>query len=247
MSVNKSRLYGRSLATRLDEARRFRVFRKGLRLRPYRMQWRSLRSVPLEEGLEWPDELAGAAENWPQHAFGAANASLLVLWHRPGKGPAGSEPNGDTFIRPAEPVLGGIPHLHLQAWPIRHRDQSWGNLSLYLHLAFWEVGIADPWPHVMVACLNPVPGRPGEIDQVANDLAVRAGGRIDRIVELVRPSILLACGKTAVWPFIQRWEAPKDTHVEFVQHPLRWGPFAGAHQGPQVVARLSALLAALSP
>jgi hypothetical protein len=71
----------------------------------------------------------------------------------------GSDPGG--YIGPHHPVLGGVPHLHLVAWPDLHPDPTWTAIAGRLRLAFLQVGIRDPWPHVMIANLIALPGLSG--------------------------------------------------------------------------------------
>ena len=93
----------------------------------------------------------------------------------------------------------------------------------------------------MIACLNPEPGKPGEVDRVGNLEAVRSGGRIDHIVSVCRPKVIVACGRD-VQRAMQRWERPDGIDVIEVLHPLHWGSFGGSYHGPEVVRRLRKVL-----
>ena len=64
----------------------------------------------LESGRDWPEQLLGLLKTrkWPEYTFGTANASCLVVLHRPGDASV-NKVSGDTFISPDLPVLGGIP------------------------------------------------------------------------------------------------------------------------------------------
>ena len=235
-------LFSRSLQLRLATARQFSVFASSVKFAgSEKAAWIQLRGGPLEDGQPWPDDLRKRATDWPQHAFGTANAAVLVLWHRPGMGAGGSEPGG--YLGPRFPNLGGIPHLHVKEWPRRHPDPSWSNLTKFVAEGFTQFGVWDPWPHVMIACLNPQPGATGKVDRAANLKAVEPGGRLDQIAETVQPIILLACGGE-VHRALDKWNPPLAMGVELVSHPLHWGSFAGSRHGPAVARQLAEALRA---
>ena len=54
----------------------------------------------LNSGLDWPDNLLSLLKTrkWPEYSFGSANASCLVVLHRPGDTSANTVE--DTFISP---------------------------------------------------------------------------------------------------------------------------------------------------
>lgn len=150
-------LFAWSLSERLNASRKYEVF--GLPVTftgTEKASWLQLRGGSLTGGEPWPDVLKDSVKHWPEHAFGTANAAVLVLWHRPGMGAGGSEPGG--YLGPQFPNLGGIPHLHVREWPRRHPDPSWNNLTKFVAAGLRAIDITDPWPHVM--CLNPEPGQP---------------------------------------------------------------------------------------
>jgi hypothetical protein len=100
------------------------------------------------------------------------------------------------------------------------------------------IDITDPWPHVMIACLNPEPGPTGKVDRAANVKAVEPGGPLDQIVETTRPIVMLACGGE-VHRAVASWSARVPVAVTPVSHPMRWGSFAGSRHGPEVARRLA--------
>jgi hypothetical protein len=233
-------LFSRSLGQRLTAARQFAVVGNPVRFTANeKAAWTQLRDASIQTGLPWTDDLKTRVKNWREHAFGTANAAVLVLWHRPGMGAGGSEPGG--YFGPRFPNLGGIPHLHVKEWPRRHPDPSWNNLTKFVAEGFSIVGIRDPWSHVMIACLNPEPGPTGKVDRIANARAVLGGGRLDQIVGAIRPLVVVACGGE-VHRALGNWSAPSGMAVELVSHPLHWGGFAGSRHGPEVARRLAGAL-----
>lgn len=189
------------------------------------------------KGKDWPKSIArlAAPKSWPSHAFGTANAGVLLLWHRPGlSGKVGSPPPG-AFIGPHTPVLGGVSHAHNIVWPKRHPSSSWTSISKFLPQALDT--LVNPWSQVMIACLNPVPGAIGKVDKTANKEAVECDGRLDRIVSLCRPLILLACG-IPVQEALTNWMNPRDTRVLRATHPLKWNGHGGDYDGPEVAGNL---------
>ena len=108
--------YSASLHDRLSASREFALFGNPVRFTAgEKASWLQLRGGSLEGGLPWTDDLKKKLKGWPEHAFGTANAAVLLLWHRPGMGAGGSEPGG--YLGPRYPNLGGIPHLHVKEWP----------------------------------------------------------------------------------------------------------------------------------
>jgi len=233
-------LFSSSLSERLTASRRYQVFGSHVTYTgTEKASWLQLRGGSLGGGEPWPDVLKDSVKRWPEHAFGTANAAVLVLWHRPGMGAGGSEPGG--YLGPRFPNLGGIPHLHVKEWPRRHPDPSWNNLTKFVAAGFRAIDITDPWPHVMIACLNPDPGPTGKVDRAANLKAVERGGRLDQIVETTRPIVMLACGGE-VHRAVASWSPRVPVAVAPVSHPLHWGSFAGSRHGPEVARLLGETL-----
>lgn len=88
-----------------------------------------------EEGLAWPGHLVEAASQsrWPPYAFGTANASVLVLWHRPGQLKGESRtPDRPLWIDPRTPTLGGVAHAHVASFTSVVPSRSWLLLVDYL-------------------------------------------------------------------------------------------------------------------
>ena len=89
----------------------------------------------------------------------------------------------------------------------------------------------------MVACLNPEHGDSGDVDLSANMAAVSEGGRIDRIVSVCRPKVILACG-TPVQNAISNWRNPLKTRIIQSSHPSARGKYHWSFEGPKIVEQL---------
>ena len=238
-------LYSDDIRLREKAAKKYRVFaHKRVKLPDeYRADWQTLLGKRnLSDGEDWLTDVARQVmrNRWPNHAFGTANAYCLLIWHRPGLAGRGGYPPAGAHIGPKVPVLGGIPHAQNVFWGKYHPSPSWRNLHQYLPAAFAD--LENPWSLVMIACLNPEPGGTGKIDREANDAAVQKGGRIDKIVSLCKPKIVLGCGDV-VQRTLQQWERPESVRLLSVSHPLKWGGHGGQFDGPEVVERLRAVLA----
>lgn len=198
------------------------------------LDWRAIvGDRDIKRGRQWPSRLAKATSRtlWPKQAFGTANAACLLIWHRPGI------PNEDGVlnIEPGIPVLGGIPHPHNVLWPRYHPSPSWRNLHKYLPRAFSD--LEEPWSQVMIACLNPEPGKTGSTDRTANMEAVKPGGRLDLIVSVCQPRAILLCGNQ-VQEAIGYWTPSIEADLIPTSHPLKWDGHGGQRDGPSVVAAL---------
>lgn len=216
-----NRLYSDDPIVREEQATKYRVFHKKVHIPcKWRKEWDDLlgdRNV--NTGLAWPDSLRSMirSRKWPEYTFGTANASCLVVLHRPGS--KDGNPVKDDFISPDLPVLGGIPHAHNAFWYPKHNDsQTWKGLHRYLKPAFSR--LENPWSQVMTTCLNPKHGRPGEVDLQANIRAVKKGGSLDYLVELCQPRLVLLCGGP-VHDAVARggWGAPPGVEVRKCDHP----------------------------
>ena len=176
---------------------------------------------------------------WPEHAFGTANAACLLIWHRPGMAGRDGYPPAGAYIGPKIPVLGGIPHAQNVFWPRYHPSPSWRNLHRFLPQAF--DGLANPWNQIMIACLNPDPGPTGKVDQEANTAAVQRDGRLDKIVAVCKPKVVVACG-AQVHQAMQLWIPPETATLLCVSHPLKCGGHGGQFDGPEVADQLRTVL-----
>ena len=237
-------LYSDDISLREEAAGKYRVFpQKRVRLpNEYKADWQALLGErKIADGEDWPEEITKLSRmsRWPDHAFGTANASCLLIWHRPGLAGRGGYPPAGAYIGPKIPVLGGIPHAQNVFWTKYHPSPSWRNLHRYLPQAFNE--LVNPWNQVMIACLNPELGATGKIDRHANAVAVQEGGRIDKIVEVCKPKVVVACGD-AVHQSMQLWKQPKSVRLLYVSHPLKWGGHGGQFDGPEVVEQIQAAL-----
>ena len=221
MSNMSRRLYSDDPIMREKEAARYRVFHKKVQIRrKWRKEWNELlgdRNV--NAGLAWPDSPKRLlrTRKWPEYTFGTANASCLVVLHRP----SGTEERlkEDTFIAPDLPVLGGIPHAHNAFWyPKHNRSPTYMGLHSYLVPAFSR--LENPWSQVMTTCLNPKHGTTEQVDREANLRAVEKGGLLDFLVELCQPRLVLLCGGH-VHDAVARgeWNAPPNVEVLKCYHP----------------------------
>ena len=237
-------LYSDDIRVREEAAREYSVFPQKRVMLPseYKEDWQELLgSRKLTWGEPWPDSIARLATMrcWPEQAFGTANAACLLVWHRPGMGGAGGNPPPGAHIGPPVPVLGGIPHAQNVFWPKYHPSPSWRNLHKYLPQAF--DGLNDPWSQIMIACLNPEPGPTGKADKRANMEAIRANGRLDKIVAVCKPRVIAACGKE-VHQAIEKWQNRSNIKIIEMSHPLNWNGFGGRRDGPGIVKQLRAAL-----
>ena len=71
--------------------------------------------------------------------------------------------------------------------------------------------------------------------------AVLPAGRLDSIVAVCQPLVILACGKP-VCEAIHRWTNPTNVGVLFTSHQLKWNGHGGVYDGPGVVEALRAEL-----
>lgn len=216
-----NRLYSPNPAEREAEAKKYRVFHKNVRIpRKWKKDWDELlRDRGLKEGRSWPDSLLNLMRNrkWPEYTFGTANASCLVVLHRPGK-PANE--NEDTYIVPRLPVLGGISHAHNALWRDKlvekgSTDRTWGSMHKYLPDAFDT--LEDRWSQIMTTNLTTIPARPGQVDAQSNLQAVN-GGLLDFLVELCKPRIILLCGGD-VQKAARDWARPPGIRILECNHP----------------------------
>lgn len=224
-----SRLYSDDPAVREKEAAKYRVFHKKVRIpRKWRKEWDELlgdRNV--NAGSAWPDSLKRLlrTRKWPEYTFGTANASCLVVLHRPGDPKANSVE--DTFISPNLPVLGGIPHAHNAFWyPNYNTNPTYSSLHRYIKPTFARLD--NPWSQVMTTNLTPIPAPTGRVDAEANLNAVNSG-QLDFLVSLCQPRIILLCGGK-VHEAVARgnWNAPLNVEVLKCDHPSYpyWDPWS---------------------
>jgi hypothetical protein len=158
---------------------------------------------------------------WPDHVFGPANASLLVLIHQPGQRRGLVRPSRPV-VQPSQPILGGVGHLHVLEAPSRYPNSlTWRMIDQYLKPVLAEVDRLRPWALAMIANINPASGFEGEQDEAANRAAVTRGGRLDRIVALCRPKVVLACG-IPVKSALKSWSPSLDLRVIDADHPRHW-------------------------
>ena len=237
-------LYSDDIKEREQAAKKYRMFPQQRVKLPnkYRHHWKELLGKRrISAGDVWPADTAKLARmsRWPEHAFGTANAACLFLWHRPGEAKRGGYNQDDIYIGPKIPVLGGIPHAHNKFWIRYNTSPSWRNLHKYLPQAFDR--LEDPWSQVMIACLNPEHGDTGDIDLDANMAAVQKDGRIDRIVAVCKPKVILACG-TPVQRAMPSWRNPQKIRVIYASHPSALGKYHWSYEGPEIVEQLRVAL-----
>ena len=212
------RLYSSNPIVREKEAAKYRVFHKNVSI-PSRWKgtWNSLLDGRgIKDGENWPDSLAEMlrTRKWPEYTFGTANASCLVVLHRPGDTSANSVE--ETFIAPNLPVLGGIPHPHNVFWyPNYNKKPTWGSLHRYLAPAFTR--LKNPWSQVMTTNLTTTHARTGVVDSQASLQAVNSG-LLKFIVDLCQPRVVLLCGG-AVQKAAANWNPPPSVEVVECMHP----------------------------
>jgi hypothetical protein len=228
-------LFSDDLVEREHAASKYRTFAKRTEIPDkYISYWQHA----TDNGAEWPAEMAeiSSEQVWPQHAFGTANAGIVVFWHRPGLGteqlPAGAH------IGPRFPVLGGLPHPHVKHWPELHPSPSWHRLHKYLSQALGGLGLRDCLSQVTVACINPVPGKTGTVDATANHASAQPGGAMDIVTRLCRPRLVLLCGREVQSVGPVYCEKHPGTATLKVPHPLKWDGHGGEKMRGDEIARL---------
>lgn len=152
-------LYTHDLRGRERAASRYTAFPNGRRAPvAWRAEWDGvLDGRDPTSGGPWPDELVARCRErvWPQHAFGTANAGVLVLWNRPRTGLSVHTKKTPHWPDPRTPVLGGIPHAQVAGWwPLRVPDNkgwgpSWENVRHYLSQGLEPFGLKRPLSTVM--------------------------------------------------------------------------------------------------
>lgn len=212
------RLYSPNPAEREAEAKKYRAFHKNVRIpRKWRSDWDDLlQDRGLKEGRPWPASLLKLmrSRKWPEYTFGTANASCLVVLHRPGN--TSRNKVQETYIEPALPVLGGIPHAHNAFWFDRYNTgQTWRSLHRYLPPAF--SGLENPWSQIMTTNLTTTLASTGQVDARRNLQAVNSG-LLEFLVELCKPRIILLCGGD-VQKATRNWTQPQDIQVLSCYHP----------------------------
>ena len=213
-----NKLYSDDPIVREEEAAKYRVFHKKVRISSkWRNDWRELLGErDVNSGMDWPKDLLRLMKSrkWPEFSFGTANASCLVVMHRPG------DPNvnlvEDKFVAPGLPVLGGIPHAHNEFWYPRYStSQTYRSLHRYLKLAFSR--LKNPWSQVMTTNLTTIPASTGQTDSQANLRAVN-NGLLDFMVTLCQPRVILLCGGE-VHKAAASWNPPSHAEVVECTHP----------------------------
>jgi hypothetical protein len=223
MAKQVDELFAPDPRARITAARRYRLFPRNTTVPDeWRAKWERLRpDRPLDGWLDWPVALDALVDNWPEHAFGPANAGLLVLLHQPGQRRGGSAPS-QPVVQPDVPVLGGVGHLHVLEAPGRYRSSpTWQMIDLYLRPVLQEIDRVRPWALAMIANINAAHGFEGDSDEGANLSACQPGGRLDRIVGACQPKVLLACGDS-VQAALPHWSAPPSLRVLASDHPRHW-------------------------
>ena len=225
-------LYSPDPAEREAEAKKYRVFHRKYVKIPHK--WRNdgdelLQGRGIEEGRLWPDSLLRVMRRrpWPEYTFSTANASCLVVLHRPGD--PGENEMQDMYIEPALPVLGGISHAHNAFWyrysTKRGDNKTWPAMHKYLPDAFTVLD--DSWTQIMTTCLTTTPAKAGQVD-VENNLRAVNSGLLDFLVELCMPRIILLCGGE-VQKAARNWTPPKGIRIHKCHHPSyqSWGAGEG--------------------
>lgn len=215
------KLYSDDPVVREAEAARYHIFHKKVNIpTKWRRYWKELLDGrDLESGHDWPEQLLGLLKTrkWPEYTFGTANASCLVVLHRPGDASV-NKVSGDTFISPDLPVLGGIPHAHNALWyPKCSKSQTWRSLHCYLVPAFARLN--HPWSQVMTTNLTTTPARTGITDSQANLRTVNSR-LLDFIINLCQPRLILLCGNP-VQKATANWSPPPRIEVIECKHPSR--------------------------
>lgn len=222
-------LFSNDAKLREKAASEYKVFAERMRIpKKFRSDWQHLLgSRDTNDGLEWPEELAKRASNtqWPEYAFGTANAACLLVMHRPGleKDVKKKEDlTRELFIEPRFPNLGGIPHAHIALFWERHlrhakpRGKTWRHIQEFLKPAF--DGLKNPWSQLMTCNLNPQHGHTGEVDRNAN---LQGLSILNHVVSLCQPRLVLLCGGD-VHKATSSWNPPSETKSVQVAHPNMW-------------------------
>ena len=209
-------LYSDDPFTREEEAAKYQPFHKEVVIPgKWKKYWdRLLDGRDANGGLTWPKDLQTLmrSRKWPKFTFGSANASCLVVLHRPGT--TGSR---DLLISPTSPVLGGIPHAH-NAFYYPNEDRNsptWEALHHYLVPIF--ATLKHPWSQVMTTNLTTTLAGTGQVDSKANLRAVN-GGLLDFLTSLCQPRLVLLCGG-AVQNAAANWSPPPNIQVLECDHP----------------------------
>ena len=234
-----SALYSPDLRARAKAAAEFTVFADGGTVpRRWRSDWEACDGWrDPTQGLPWPESMrvAAAARRWPRHAFGTANAAVLVLLHRPGG--QEDEAGGVPWIEPRTPTLGGISHAHVEQYAPRYLpiSRTWTALLRHLRAGLSVFRLEHPLAAVMVACLidsssrDRVKGAPHEYRA-----ALATDGRLARICGLIEPLAVIACGGHVHTELDNAgWSPPNGAPVFRVEHPSYQGWGSG---GPAVQA-----------
>ena len=222
-------LFSDDLKIREEAASEYRVFAERMRIpKKFRSDWQGLLgSRNINDGLEWPEDLAKRASKtqWPEYAFGTANAACLLVMHRPGleKDVKRREDlTRELFIKPRFPNLGGIPHAHIALfWQqylryAKPQGKTWRHIQEYLKPAF--DGLKNPWSQLMTCNLNPQHGYTGEVDRNANLQGLRI---LNHVVSLCQPRLVLLCGQE-VHKTTSSWNPPPDIEAIEIAHPQVW-------------------------
>lgn len=223
-------LYSESIQERERAAKEYKVFPIVPKELP--PPWYGLlRNRELKAGKKWPKEILPhvSADVWPEHAFGTANASLILLMHRPGQSSRPGSPAPGSYIGPHIPVLGGIGHAHNVSWKKKYPDLTWKSIHEFIPSALGEFTL-NSWTQIMITNLNSLPGKSGSVDKRANREAVQSGGRLDTIVNVCKPLLILACGKH-VEHALDFWSNPRGVDVHCVSHPSIWHKPKGVPEG----------------
>jgi hypothetical protein len=215
-------LWAPSLVERLRAARRYRLFPENVDIpRRWQTAWRRVADVNAEAArLVWTADMDGRFSNWEQHAFGTANAAVLLLWDRPGP----LSDDKPDWIDPRVPNLGGVPHAHVRLYRelIKPNSTGWRNIQTDVGQGLSGIAGFDALSMLMVACLNPVRG--DKPDLGANREAMSRGGRIQRIIQAVQPMVVLVCGdRSAIQDAVREHERIlAGAAVLYLHHPRAW-------------------------
>ena len=212
------KLYSNDPIVREEEATKYHVFHKKVRIpAKWRGDWNEILDARgVNTGLAWPNHLLRLMKSrkWPEFSFGTANASCLIVMHRPGDTNVNTV--DETHIAPDLPVLGGIPHAHNEFWyPKYSTSQTYQSLHNYLKPAFAK--LKSPWSQVMTTNLTTTHAGTGQVDSKANLRAVN-GGLLDFLTSLCQPRLVLLCGGE-VHKAAAKWSPPPYVEVLECDHP----------------------------
>ena len=211
------RLYSDDPIVREEEAAKYQVFHKEVVIpAKWKKYWnRLLDGREVSDGLTWPKDLQllMRRREWPEFTFGSANASCLVVMHRPGI--TGSR---DLLISPTLPVLGGIPHAHNAFYYPNEDGRSKTYLSLHRYLRPAFARLKNPWSQVMTTNLTTTLASTGQVDSKANLRTVN-DGLLDFLTSLCQPRLVLLCGG-AVQNAAAKWSPPPHIQVLECDHPV---------------------------